>query len=57
VTATPALTGAPGTTAGAEATRGEPSAAAAGDLPLVPIAIVAGIIVIIAAGFLLLRRR
>jgi hypothetical protein len=42
--ATPAVTGAPG-------------AAAAGDLPMAAIAIVAGTIVIIAAGFLLFRRR
>ena len=42
--ATPAVTGAPG-------------AAAAGDLPMAAIAIIAGTIVIIAAGFLLFRRR
>jgi len=56
-TATPAVTGAPGTVPGAEVTKGEPGAAAAGDLPLAAIAMVAGTIVILAAGFLLLRRR
>jgi hypothetical protein len=55
--ATPAVTGAPGTVPGGEVTQGEPGAAAAGDLPLAAIAMVAGTLVIIAAGFLLLRRR
>ncbi len=56
-TATPAVTGAPGTVPGAEVTQGEPDAEAAGDLPMAAIAMVAGTLVIIAAGFLLLRRR
>lgn len=56
-TATPAVTGAPGTAPGVEATQGEPGAAAAGDLPMAAIAMVFGTIVIVAAGFLLLRRR
>ncbi|HOI59621.1 MULTISPECIES: hypothetical protein [unclassified Methanoculleus] len=51
--ATPAMTGAPG----AEVTQGEPGAAATGDLPLAAIAMIFGTVVIIAAGFLLLRRR
>ncbi|WP_292730722.1 hypothetical protein [Methanoculleus sp.] len=51
--ATPAVAGAPG----AQATQGEPGAEAPGDLPMTAIAIVAGIVVIAAAGFLLLRRR
>ncbi len=55
--ATPAGTGAPGTTAGPEATQGEPGAATTGDLPMAAIAMVLGTIVIIAAGYLLLRRR
>lgn len=54
--ATPAMTGAPGATAGAEATEGRPGAAAAGDLPTVAF-VAAGIVVVVAAGFLLLRRR
>ena len=52
---TPTLVGVPGRTAGAEAAEGEPGAGTAGGLPTVPI--VAGIVVIAAAGYLLLRRR
>ncbi|MDV2481882.1 hypothetical protein F8E02_07640 [Methanoculleus sp. Wushi-C6] len=55
--ATPAVTGAPGVTAGAEVTQGEPGQAATGDLPMAAIAMVLGTIAVIAAGFLLLRRR
>ncbi len=55
VETTPATTGAPGGTAGAEAAEGEPGAGTAGGLPTVPI--VAGIVVIAVAGYLLLRRR
>ena len=55
--ATPAVTGGPTTATGAQATQGEPGAEAPGDLPMTAIAIVAGIVVIAAAGFLLLRQR
>ncbi|PKL61603.1 MAG: hypothetical protein CVV31_10380 [Methanomicrobiales archaeon HGW-Methanomicrobiales-2] len=52
-----ATAGPTGTTPGAGVTEGEPGARAAGDLPMAMIAMVAGTIVIIAAGFLLFRRR
>ncbi|HOZ44301.1 MAG TPA: hypothetical protein PLD13_11960, partial [Methanoculleus sp.] len=55
--ATPAVTGTPGVTAGAETPGGEPGATATGDLPMAAIAMVFGTVVIVAAGYLLLRRR
>ncbi|WP_332449832.1 hypothetical protein [Methanoculleus sp.] len=50
---TPAVTGAPGS----EVTQGAPGTAASGDLPMAAIAMVFGTVVVIAAGYLLLRRR
>ena len=55
--ATPAVTGTPGVTAGAETPGGEPGTTATGDLPMAAIAMVFGTVVIVAAGYLLLRRR
>mgnify|MGYP000866492711 CR=1 FL=1 len=54
---TPTMTGASGAPTGAGATQSEAEAGTTGDLPVVAVAMILGTVAVIAAGFLLLRRR